>query len=145
RVDALVAGLPGGDVGDLRIENAFDAGKFFVDHIGDAMRSAAQRAARRRHAIAHQLIAAENVEQLELHAEGVLPRLRELPDYDGFDSEYRPVIEIDIRAGGRLLQHVRLVDRCKPAASLKIRGNDTSYIDRRIHIAVPAERDDSNR
>src|SRR5690606_20174193 len=109
------------------------------------MRCATERAARRRHAVAHELVAAEDIEQLELHAERILARLRELTDDNGFDAENRPVVEIDIRAGGRLLQHVCLFDRREPSASLKIRSNHTGYVNRWVHISVPAERDDSNR
>src|SRR5690606_33536095 len=111
----------------------------------DAMGGAAQGATGRRHAVADQLLAAVDVEQLELHAERVLSRLRKLANDYRLDSQYRPVVEIDIHAGGRLLQHVPFFDWREPSASLKIRGNDTGYIDRRAHATGPAERGDSNR
>ena len=105
-------------------KHAFDTGELLVDHVGGAMRDTAHRAAARRHAIANELVAAEDIEQLKLHVVSVFASLCNAPHDHRLDTEYRPVVEIHIDARGWLLQHVVLGYRREaPAARQVIADN----------------------
>ena len=128
------------------IENTFDAGQLLVNHVGGAVCGAAHRAAGRRHLITDQLLARKHVEQPELHLVGVVAGLHDLADDHRLDPQDRPVVKIDIHRRSRLLQHVVLRDRRKPAAAHQICADHVVYLGRHAGgAALPTERHDRNR
>jgi len=135
----------GSDEGDLGREYAFDAGQFLVNHVRRAVRDDAHRAAAGRYAVADELLAAKHVEQLETHVVRIVAGLHDPADDHRFGFDERPVVEIEFRPGGRLLQHVFLGNRRKATAALQVRRDHFSDIEGHVgRPALPAERHHCN-
>ncbi len=138
--------LFGRHVSNLGVEHAFDTGQLLVNHVRRAVGSPPHRSATGRHAVADQLLAAEGVKQLKLQRVGVCAVLRQRADDDRFDTEYRPVVEIDVHARRRHLQHVAFFNGRKPAASIQVGADDLRYVQRQLPgLTLPAERHDRDR
>ncbi len=110
------------------------------------MCGATHRAPARRHAVTDELTAPENIEKLELQRVGILAVLHELTDNDGFNTENRPIVEIDLHAGSRFLQHVVFRNGREPATAGQICTDDFGDIERHVGgIPLPPERNDRDR
>ena len=110
------------------------------------MRRLAHRAATGRHAIADELLSTEHVEQLKLEVIRICARLGDATDNERLDAQNRPVVEIDIHAGGRPLQHVLPLRWRESSTALQIGGDNRRDVERRIRrLAVEAERHHGDR
>jgi hypothetical protein len=92
------------------------------------------------HAKADELPARKRIEQLKLQRVGIFTALNHFADNDGLDTQYRPVVEVDIGAIGRLLQHVALARRRESSAAAQVVLDDGCDIQRCCRrTALPAE------
>src|SRR6056297_951259 len=129
----------GGDVGDAGGEHPGYAGDLFVDHIRRPVRGKPQAPFRGRHAVTHELLAAQNVEQLELDGVVVLGLADQAPDHYQVGAHHAPVVEIDLDAAGGPRQHVAPLQRLEATAAGQIRADHGRDVQRRLAGAVPAE------
>src|SRR6056297_4159990 len=129
----------GGDVGDAGGENAWDAGDLLEDHVGRPVRRQAQAPLGCRHAVAHQLLAAQDVEQLEFDGVVVLGLADQPPDNDQVAANHAPVVEVDLHAAGGPREHVAPLQRLEAPAARQIRADHGRDVQRRLAGTVPAE------
>ena len=103
------------------------------------------RLGRRRQALPGEALAGEHVVQLELRGVAIAALRRQLADRDEVALEIAPVLEADLIAGGRPVDHVLAVQRREAAAALQVGGDDLGDVERRRAGGLPAERHDRDR
>ena len=135
----------GADERDARRERAADPGELLEDDVGDPVRHRTQRAGRRREALPGEALAVEHVVQLELRRVAIAAVRRQLADDDEVALQIAPVLEADLIAGGRPVDHVLAIQRRETAAALQVGGDDLRDVEGRRVGGLPAERHDGDR
>jgi hypothetical protein len=134
----------GRDVGDLRAEGARGAGEFFVDEVGNLVRDRPQLArVGHRHVVADDRLAAEHVEQREMHHQRPARLAEDLADDHVVHCHRTPVAVIHLGRVAGLFQHVRGGQRLEQAAARQVRGDHVREL--QVHVAGNGKRHHRDR
>jgi hypothetical protein len=132
------------DVGDARREGARHAEDLLVDEVGGAVRGEPERGGRRRHAVAEQALAGDDVVELDLQREPVAVGHDPADDHE-IRLQQPPLREVDLAGVGGLLQHRGARQRLEAPAALEVGADDLRGVDRQRPGAAEGHDRDRDR